>query len=92
MKVSKIPGCGSFGVFIDDVDFNTITDEEWMEIGKIHLKELVTIIRGAKIRKDVFYNYMKKWGMDRLNWAADLFIKYPWANKDVLSILKMNFL
>ena len=83
MKISRIPGCGSFGVFIDDVNFETITEEEWIEIGKIHLKELVTIIRGANIKRDVFYTFMKKWGKDRLNWAAMLFLKYPWANGDV---------
>ena len=34
MKISKIPGLGRFGIFIDDVDFNHLTDEEWLEIGK----------------------------------------------------------
>ena len=34
MKISKIPGLGRFGVFVDDVDFDHITDEEWMEIGR----------------------------------------------------------
>ena len=79
MNITRIPGCGSFGVFIDDVNFETITEEEWIEIGKIHLKELVTIVRGANIKRDVFYNFMKKWGRDRLNWSAMLFLKYPWA-------------
>jgi hypothetical protein len=48
MKVSKIPGLGRFGVFIDNIDLNSITEDEWMEIGKIHLESLVTIIRGRK--------------------------------------------
>jgi hypothetical protein len=34
MKVSKIPGLGSYGLFIDDVDFATLSDEEWFEIGQ----------------------------------------------------------
>ena len=37
MKISKIPGLGRFGVFIDDVDFYSMTEEEWTEIGQIHL-------------------------------------------------------
>ena len=45
MKITKIPGLGRFGIFIDDVDFTTITNEEWMEIGQLHLQNLVTIIR-----------------------------------------------
>lgn len=49
MKITKIPGLGRFGVFIDDVDLNTISDEEWLEIGKLHLEKLVTIIRNTNL-------------------------------------------
>ena len=49
MKISKIPGLGRFGVFIDDVDLDAISNEEWLEIGKIHLDSLVTVIRGNDI-------------------------------------------
>lgn len=49
MKITKIPGLGRFGHFIDDVDLSTISDEEWNEIGQLHLKGLVTIIRGNDI-------------------------------------------
>ena len=45
MKISKIPGLGNYGVYVDDVDFNHNTDEEWMEIGQLYLKNLVVIIR-----------------------------------------------
>jgi alpha-ketoglutarate-dependent taurine dioxygenase len=78
MKVTKIPGCGSYGVFIDGVDFNHITDDEWMEIGKIHLKEMVTIIRDTKL-KDVstYTRFMKKWGRDRFSTTAIFFERYP---------------
>lgn len=52
MKVSKIPGLGRFGIFIDDVDLNNIGNEEWMEIGKLHLQNLVTIIRNTNLTKE----------------------------------------
>jgi len=65
MKISKIPGLGRFGVFIDDVDFKNITDEEWMEIGKIHLDSLVTIIRNTKLDPDRYNELMLKWGTPR---------------------------
>jgi alpha-ketoglutarate-dependent taurine dioxygenase len=62
MKVSKIPGLGRFGNFIDDLDFNTITDEEWMEIGQLHLQGLVTIIRNANLNVQNYESWMNKWG------------------------------
>ena len=58
MKISNINGLGSFGIYIDDVDLNNITDEEWKEIGRLHLKTLVTIIRGANLNRATFYNLM----------------------------------
>jgi len=65
MKVSKIPGLGRFGRFIDDLDFNNITDEEWLEVGKIHLDSLVTIIRNVKLDKPTYMNRMSQWGDPR---------------------------
>lgn len=62
MKVSKIPGLGRFGVFIDDVDFKTMSDEEWQEIGKIHLESLVTIIRDVNLDINEYQRRMSKWG------------------------------
>ena len=58
MKITKIPGLGKFGVFIDDLNLNNITDEEWTEIGKIHLESLVTIIRGNTLDHHTYYNLM----------------------------------
>jgi len=65
MKISKIPGLGRFGVFIDDLDFNNITDEEWMEIGKLHLESLVTIIRNVNLTAEQYENQIEKWGSAR---------------------------
>ena len=90
MKISNINGLGSFGIYIDDVDLNNITDEEWKEIGRLHLETLVTIIRGANLNRATFYNLMKKWGDDRLNWVAYLYNKYPWANRHFENILNSD--
>jgi len=49
MKITKISGLGRFGIYIDDVDLSTISDEQWMEIGQLHMKNLVTIIRDSKL-------------------------------------------
>jgi alpha-ketoglutarate-dependent taurine dioxygenase len=61
MKTSKIPGLGRFGVFIDDLDFNKITDEEWTEIGKLHLESLVTIIRNVNLTPAEYEVWANKW-------------------------------
>ena len=90
MKVSKIPGCGRFGVFIDDVDFNNLTDEEWMEIGKLHVKELVTIIRNTNLTNETYLTWMKKWGSDRMTFWAMLKQKYPNWNGRMDSIAQQK--
>lgn len=77
MKITKIPGLGRFGVYIDDVDFNSITDEEWMEIGKIHLQSLVTIIRNTNLTLERYDELMWKWGSPRAANKADFIKKYP---------------
>lgn len=65
MKTSKIPGLGRFGIFIDDVDFAHLTDDEWMEIGRLHLDSLVTIIRNTNLDLVQYRNWMRKWGTSR---------------------------
>ena len=52
MKVSKIPGLGNYGIYVDDVDFQNLDIEEWMEIGKLHMQNLVTIIRNHNCTKE----------------------------------------
>lgn len=77
MKVSKIPGCGRFGVFIDDVDLNTVTHDQWMEIGRIHLESLVTVIRGnPNINYETYYDRIIEWGACRWNRPINFYLKY----------------
>lgn len=76
MKVSKIPGLGRFGIFIDDVDFKNITDEEWMEIGKLHLDSLVTIIRNTGLNQHDYQRLMYKWGTPRNTTSFSINKKY----------------
>lgn len=76
MKVSKITGLGRFGVFIDDVDFFSMSDDQWMEIGKIHLDNLVTIIRNTDLDRYTYVHWMKKWGMSRMSFEGVVKQKY----------------
>lgn len=66
MKTSKIPGLGRFGMFIDDVNLNTISDEEWMEIGKMHMQNLVTIFRNVTVSKERYPELINKFGPMRV--------------------------
>lgn len=76
MKTSKIPGLGRFGLFIDDVDLNTISDDEWMEIGRLHMQSLVTIIRGTNITPDRQSELLLKFGEPRHGQRVTLTKKY----------------
>ena len=77
MKISKIPGLGRFGIFIDDLDLDNIEDEQWLEIGKLHLDSLVTILRNVKV-KDIhcFEKNINKWGPSRFISSLTLYQKY----------------
>jgi len=85
MKVSKIPGLGRFGAYIDDVDLNNISDEEWMEIGQIHVETLVTIIRGNELSPEKYYDLMEKWGPMRWNRPVNFYLKYGKPIKELVT-------
>lgn len=76
MKLTKIPGLGRFGVYIDDVDLQNITKDEWAEIGKIHLSSLVTIIRGNQLTPAKYYDLFAEWGKPRFSRPLNFYLKY----------------
>ena len=77
MKVTKIPGFGNYGIFIDDIDFEHLSPDEWMEIGKLHAKNLVTIIRKANVApKDISY-WTDQWGPRRHSSLMHISKHYP---------------
>lgn len=80
MKVSKIPGLGRFGIYIDDIDFNTMTNEEWMEIGQLHLQNLVTVMRNTNLTKDKQVDFTHRFGDSRFGTKNYFVNKYnmPW--------------
>jgi hypothetical protein len=84
MKISKIPGLGRFGVFIDDIDLYNITDEEWAEVGKLHLESLVTIIRGNDLDYETYYKLFMKWGSPRYNRPIEFYKKYGKPLKELV--------
>ena len=76
MKITKIPGLGRFGIFIDDVDFINITTEEWLEIGKLHLDNFVTIIRNTNLTPEKYEELISHFGNTRMNAGIRIYKKY----------------
>lgn len=89
MKISKIPGLGNYGVFVDGVNFKHLTDEEWLEIGKIHMQNLVTIIRDCNLNWKDQSDWCTKWGDTRYNIRYNILKKYP--GKTFSQVIKMAF-
>ena len=50
--------------------------------------KLVMIIRKTGLDQKSFLQVMRKWGQDRQNYAATLFAKYPWAEGNVVKLLR----
>lgn len=76
MKISRIPNLGDFGVFVDDIDMFSMDDEQWQELGKLFVKELVLIFRNIKIDKGLYATAMPKWGPLKANLRARFHNKY----------------
>jgi alpha-ketoglutarate-dependent taurine dioxygenase len=90
MKVSKIPGLGRFGIFIDDVDFEHMSDDQWMEIGQLHLENFVTIIRDCNLSWQNQPEWVMKWGDTRYGIRYNILKKYPqytWSEVVKLSLI-----
>ena len=75
MKVTKFP-VGSYGVIIDGLDLDNITAEEWHEVGQLHLKNLVTIVRGSKCNVNTFSKLIHQWGPEFWGLKYSLLEKY----------------
>lgn len=76
MKTSPIPNFGSFGVFVDDIDMDHMTDDLWMELGQLYVEKLVLIFRNIKMTKVQYLDWMPKWGPLKNNSRAYLYGKY----------------
>lgn len=90
MKVSKIPGLGRFGIFIDDVDLQKISHEEWMEIARLHGESLVTIIRKSNCNIDKQSELVNLIGEPRYNMKSFLMKKYNLSWFEIVSLGKLK--
>ena len=87
IRITNIPNLEGYGVFVDDIDFRSLTRTEWMDLGKLSMQKLVMIIRSTGLDNRSFHQVIKKWGKSRQNYAATLFTKYPWAEGNFRNIL-----
>lgn len=76
MKVTPINGLGSYGVYIDDIDMDHMTLDQWNEIGKIFIQELVVVMRNIKITKAQYVDWIQKWGIFKNDISPKLIKKY----------------
>jgi hypothetical protein len=86
MKISKIPGLGRFGIFVDDVDLQNISHDEWMEIGKLHMQNLVTIIRNSNCDIDKQSELVNLFGEPRYGLKSFLMKKYSLGWSEIVSL------
>jgi alpha-ketoglutarate-dependent taurine dioxygenase len=84
MKVTKIPGLGRFGIYIDNVDLKNIANEEWLAIGQLHLDSLVTVIRGNDLNYATYYDLFMQWGTARYSRPLNFYLKYGKPMKELV--------
>jgi hypothetical protein len=90
MKVSKIPGLGRFGIFIDDIDLQKISHEEWMEIARLHSESLVTIIRKGNCNLDKQYELINLISEPRYSMKSVFMKKYNLSWSEILLLGKIK--
>ena len=64
MKTIKLPGFGSLGMQAIDIDLNTASDADLMELGVLVFNELVVYVdaKGASISPERFHYIQSLWG------------------------------
>jgi hypothetical protein len=92
LQITKIPGLGDYGVFIDKFDMKNASDEEWMMLGDVHLNSLVTIIRDVNVTPHEYEEKMHMWGTPRANEYIKLMKKYNISDTELTKILTDNFI
>ena len=91
MKVTKIDGLGSYGHYIDDVDFNNMPHDQLKEISSIHLKGLVTVFRNMNLPRDSYRAWISRLGLIRfthtVNWVKKYQVSSP---QDIMTLYQQG--
>ena len=93
MKITKFP-VGNYGIIIDNLDLDNVTDEEWHEIGQLHLKNLVNIISGSNCGVNQFSELIHKWGPEFWGLKYSLLKKYnlDWKTFQMAVVADLSFI
>ena len=91
MKVTKINGLGSFGHYIDDVNFNNMPEDQVKEISNIHLKGLVTVFRNINLPRDSYRAWIGRIGVVRFNHTINWVKKYQVSSmQDIMTLYQQG--
>jgi alpha-ketoglutarate-dependent taurine dioxygenase len=75
MKITKFP-VGNYGIIVDNLDLDNINSDDWKELGKLHLENLVIIIRGSNCSVNKFSELIHQWGPEYWDLKYALLKKY----------------
>ena len=56
MHITKIPGFGRFGIFIDNIDLDNLSSSEWAEIAMLQSRFLLVILRNVTLSEPDRYS------------------------------------
>jgi hypothetical protein len=91
MNITKIPGFGRFGIFIDDIDLDSISNSQWMEIGILQTRFLLVILRNVKATEyEKFQQLICRWGGNYSFKQKPLADYYGVDRKNLPSILDID--
>lgn len=76
MKVTPVNGLGSFGVYVDGIDMDHMTDDQWKYLGSLSVEHLLLIFRDIKITKGQYADWIPKWGPLKADLRARFRQKY----------------
>ena len=76
MKITPAENFGTYGAYVDDIDMDKMTDDEWMELGQLFLDKLVIVLRKPNMSKTKFLDWMYKWGPQKSNIRGHFKKKY----------------
>lgn len=63
MKLTSVPGFSDLGIYVDNLDFQNLSVEEWVELkNKLYSKYLLIIFRNANLSLKDFTSRVSQWG------------------------------
>ena len=88
MKLSVIPNFENFGVYVDDLDLENITESEWLQLrDELCSQYLLIIFRDTNLTKKTYSKRIGQWGSSSFG-LRNVFRKYGLSIKDIPQVRK----